>query len=92
MSGGLQELRDSIYEVTLTINDTQLALPILDPPVDILHEVRDGNGVKWIVKNYSPDVEAALRKSPIIAAIRSRPVNLEDLFVACTRPQRSVGE
>jgi ABC-2 type transport system ATP-binding protein len=89
----LSELRDSIFEVTISRADPLAALPDLaqqpSSSAEVLYEKIEGRQVRWIVKNYQGSHEKLLAEWPNVLAVRSRPATLEELFIACTRGMNS---
>jgi ABC-2 type transport system ATP-binding protein len=85
----LSELRDSIFEVTISRADPLAALPDLTQdesnPAVVLYEKIEGRQVRWIVKNYRGCHEKRLSEWSQVLSVRSRPATLEELFIACTR-------
>jgi ABC-2 type transport system ATP-binding protein len=85
----LSELRDSIFEVTISRADPLAALPDLTQdksnPAEVLYEKIEGRQVRWIVKNYQGCHEKRLSEWSQVLSVRSRPATLEELFIACTR-------
>lgn len=85
----LSELRDSIFEVTISRADPLAALPDLTQdesnPAVVLYEKIEGRQVRWIVKNYQGCHEKRLSEWSQVLSVRSRPATLEELFIACTR-------
>jgi ABC-2 type transport system ATP-binding protein len=83
--GGLAELRDSISEVTVKLNDPLTSLPALDAPSQVLSEQTKGRQRRMIVREFTSQNESLLRSSFGVFEVTQRPASLEELFVACTR-------
>ncbi len=83
--GGLAELRDSISEVTVKLNDPLTSLPSLDSPSQVLSEQTKGRQRRMIVRDFTAQNETLLRSSFGVFEVTQRAASLEELFVACTR-------
>ena len=86
----LEELKDEVSELTITLSDSVTALPIPAPPAEVLSESAEGRQRRWMVRNYGPEQMAELDSRPGVVSVRSRRASLEELFVACTRGQPPV--
>ncbi|HBE69287.1 MAG TPA: ABC transporter ATP-binding protein [Planctomycetaceae bacterium] len=84
----LESLRETISEITVSLDDPLTALPSLESPARILREEREGRQVRLIIQNPSPDLIDAISSRPGVSGVQTRNATLDDLFVACTRPQR----
>lgn len=83
----LEDLKDEISELTITLSDSITALPIPAPPVQVLSESAEGRQRRWMVRNFGPEQVSELERRPGVVAVRSRRASLEELFIACTRGQ-----
>jgi len=83
--GNLSDLRESISEVTVKLNDPLVSLPSLDEPASVLSEQTSGRQRRMIVRDLRTEHLQMLRESYSVFDVTSRPASLEELFVACTR-------
>lgn len=83
--GDLVELKNTIHEITVNVSDPLAAIPMLPSPAMILSEETSGRQRRMVVRGFSDEMYQALNDHPGVSAVRTRPVSLEDLFVACTR-------
>ncbi len=86
----LATLRESICEVTISLDDSLTALPALPSPAKILREESEGRQRRMVIQHFTPEIREELAARPGVAAIHARSATLDDLFVACTRPSLSV--
>ncbi len=85
LTGVLADLRQSISEVTVKLNDSLTLLPSLAQPSQILSEQTSGRQRRMIVRDFTPENEALLSSSYGVFDVSHRSASLEELFVACTR-------
>jgi ABC-2 type transport system ATP-binding protein len=78
-------LRDTVHELTITLSDPLLSLPLLESPTEVLSDHCEGRQRRMIVRNYSGEVGDFLRARTGIQRVDSRPASLEELFAACIR-------
>jgi ABC-2 type transport system ATP-binding protein len=81
----LASLRETVSEVTLSINDPLTTLPLLSEPAEVLSEHKTGRQIRWIVRGWNEMLHQAVAGWPGVLGIRARPATLEEVFVACTR-------
>ena len=81
----LQELRDSVSEVIVSLDDPLLALPQLDGPAMLLSEQTEGRQRRMIVRHFADEMRMALEARPGVSSVSVRPATLDDIFVACIR-------
>lgn len=81
----LASLRETVSEVTLSINDPLTTLPLLSEPAEVLSEQKTGRQIRWIVRGWNELLHQAVAGWPGVLGIRARPATLEEVFVACTR-------
>lgn len=81
----LASLRETVSEVTLSINDPLTTLPLLSEPAEVLSEHKTGRQIRWIVRGWNESLHQAVAGWPGVLSVRARPATLEEVFVACTR-------
>ncbi len=85
LQGSLSELRESISEVTISLDDPLTALPELPKPAKVLREETNGRQRRMIVKGFEPSHTEELQARHGVLNVVVRNASLDDLFVACTR-------
>lgn len=85
LTGALADLRQSISEVTIKLNDSLTSLPELAAPSKILSEQTSGRQRRMIVRDFTPENNALLSNSYGVFEVAHRSASLEELFVTCTR-------
>jgi ABC-2 type transport system ATP-binding protein len=85
VSGPLQELRESISEVTISLDDPLAAIPQLESPAEVLYERSEGRQSRLIVRGFTSAMREMLEKSTAVASVRVHHTALDEIFVACTR-------
>lgn len=78
-------LRESISEVTVNLDDPLIALPRLGGETEVLSEQSAGRQRRMVVRGFDPSSQESLQSRPGVISIRSRPASLEEVFIACTR-------
>jgi len=81
----LVTLKDSIDEITISVDDPLVSLPILPEPAEVLSEETEGRQRRMIVRGFDDAMRHSLEARTGVLSVRSRPASLEELFVACTR-------
>lgn len=85
LCGELVELKDTISEVTVNVDDPLQSLPTLPEPAQVLSESTEGRQRRMIVRGFSTEMREQLLARSGVQSVKSRPASLEELFVACTR-------
>ena len=85
LCGELVELKDSISEVTVNLDDPLIALPTLSSPAEVLSEETEGRQRRMIVRGFTREMKDTMAARNGVNAVRDRSASLEELFVACTR-------
>ncbi len=85
LCGELVELKDSISEVTVNLDDPLIALPRLSSPAEVLSEETEGRQRRMIVRGFTREMRDTIAARNGVNAVRDRSASLEELFVACTR-------
>ncbi|MEO1617691.1 MAG: ABC transporter ATP-binding protein [Planctomycetota bacterium] len=84
LHGPLAEIRESISQVVVDLDDPLRALPELPESVEVLSEENEGRSRLLYVRHMLPDVIETLRGTTGVVDVKSRLANLEEIFVACT--------
>jgi ABC-2 type transport system ATP-binding protein len=90
----LQRLRETVHELTITVEDPLVSLPLLAEPVEVLSDQAEGRQRQLIVQGMDADLLETLRNWNGIKQVTSRPATLDELFAACVRGrgQREVAQ
>ncbi len=88
----LNELRDAISEITVSMSDPLAALPDFEATTEVLSEQTEGRQRRFVVRGLVPELAKQWEQRPGVANVRVRHVTLDELFVACTRGARSLEE
>jgi len=81
----LIELKDSIIEVSVGLDDPLVALPVLPSPADVLTEETYGRLRRMVVRHYDSEMHDALTAHEGVTSVRERSLSLEEIFIACTK-------
>lgn len=84
----LPRLKEQVSEVTMTLIDPLVTVPIPPPPTEVLSEQLEGRQRKWLVRDFTPDQRIELESQSGVSSVQVRSASLEDLFVACSRDRR----
>ncbi|WZU47968.1 ABC transporter ATP-binding protein [Stieleria varia] len=84
LMGPLAEIRDSIHQVVIDVDDPLKALAPLSEPFVVLSEETSGRQRQSFVQNFDPQIIQTLQNEPGVTAVRTRVATLEEIFVACT--------
>lgn len=90
LQGELATLRENVHEVTLSLDDPLRVLPTPPDSAVLLREEKDGRQVRWVVQNFTKTLQQQMEVWPGVVSLTTRPVSLEELFVACTRGDNSI--
>ncbi len=81
----LVELKDSVVELTVSLDDPLLALPAIAPPTELLCEETIGRQRRIVVRNLSRELLKLLRSVDGVTQVTERALSLEEIFIAATR-------
>lgn len=81
----MTKLKESISEVTITLEDPLATLPSLGGNSEILSEQTEGRQRRWIVRGFDAKARELIESRSGVIAIRTRPASLDEIFIACTR-------
>ncbi|QDT07142.1 ABC transporter ATP-binding protein YtrB [Rubripirellula lacrimiformis] len=84
LHGSLAEIRETIWQVVVDVDDPLRALPILAAPAQILSEEASGGQRQMFVRYLKPEMIDELRATEGVVDVRHRVATLEEVFVACT--------
>ncbi|HUP78135.1 MAG TPA: ABC transporter ATP-binding protein, partial [Pirellula sp.] len=78
-------LKETISEVTVSLDDPLIALPRLSGNVEVLSEQSSGRQRRMVVRGFDHLAHESIEARPGVISVRSRPASLEEIFIACTR-------
>lgn len=81
----LDELKSSVSEVTVALQDPLVALPQLGAATEVLSESSAGRQRRLVVRNFQPEAAQRLNATTGVEGITQRPLTLEEIFVAFTQ-------
>lgn len=79
----LSDLRESISEVVVSLDDPLAALPDLE--CEVLDERQEGRQRRFVVRGFTPTMRESLESRPSVTNVRVHNASLDEIFVACTR-------
>ena len=82
----LDQLKGSMTEITITAHDPMVSTPSPPAPAEVLLETSDGRQRQMVVKHFDDSmIDAIKQQCPASIDIRTRPMSLEEIFIAYTR-------
>jgi ABC-2 type transport system ATP-binding protein len=81
----LVELKDSIVELTVSLDDPLIALPELPEPAEVLCEETFGRQRRIVVRDFQSEMHDLIASREGVVSVRNRPLSLEEIFIACTK-------
>jgi ABC-2 type transport system ATP-binding protein len=84
LTASLSDLRESIFQVVIDVEDPLRVLPPFPESVEVLSEQSEGRQRELILKDLDPAMLDSIRESPGVIDVRHRVATLEELFVAST--------
>ncbi|TWU56628.1 ABC transporter ATP-binding protein YtrB [Rubripirellula tenax] len=84
LHGPLAEIRQSIWQVVVDVDDPLRAIAVMPEPAQVLSEETAGAQRQIFVRHLDPSMIDELRRTPGVVDVRHRVATLEETFVACT--------
>jgi ABC-2 type transport system ATP-binding protein len=81
----LSHLRETVSEVTVSLDDPLAQLPQLDGPAEVLSERSEGRQRQFIIRGAGEADIELWRSRPGVSGVRQRSASLDELFAACVR-------
>jgi ABC-2 type transport system ATP-binding protein len=81
----LAELKDSILELMVNLDDPLVALPRLPDSVEVLCEETFGRQRRIVVRDFQSGMHDLITSREGVLGLRQRALTLEEIFIACTR-------
>ena len=85
MTDSMLHLKETVSEVTISLDDPLIALPRLFGDVEVLSEQSSGRQRRMVVRGFDQDSKELLESRPGVLSVKTRPASLEEVFIACTR-------
>lgn len=85
----LSDLRETVFQVVIDVEDPLRTLPPFPSPAEILSEETDGRQREIFVRDLEPAMLGAVRQWPGVIDVRHRVATLEEIFVASTSEPES---
>lgn len=85
----LEELKNSVTMLDLSLRDTLLALPNEMEQMQVLHQTQTGRTLHMMVRGFTPAIENALSNHSNCFEIKAMRPNLEELYLGFTQPFES---
>ncbi|MEO1526691.1 MAG: ABC transporter ATP-binding protein [Planctomycetota bacterium] len=84
LHGSLTEIRESIHELVVDVDDPLRAVPAPPEPAELLMEENSGRSKQYFIRGLEGDMIESYRDMPGVTSVRTRVATLEEIFVACT--------
>lgn len=81
----LAHLRETVSEVTVSLDDPLAQLPQVSPPAEVLSDQTEGRQRQMIVRDLDDTDLEQWKARPGVAGVRIRSASLDELFAACVR-------
>jgi len=81
----LTHLRETVSEVTVSLDDPLAQLPQVSPPAEVLSDQTEGRQRQMIIRDLSAADVEQWKSRPGVAGVRIRSASLDELFAACVR-------
>ena len=85
----LVELKESVTELTISLEDPLVALPSVPAPAEVLFEETHGRQRRLVVQHGDESLSHSLRILPGVTNVTERSPSLEEIFIAATRKTSS---
>ncbi|HUP78651.1 MAG TPA: ABC transporter ATP-binding protein, partial [Pirellula sp.] len=86
----LDELKNSVTILDVSLRDPLLALPNEMDELQILHKTQTGRTLHMMVRGFTPAIENALVQHANLFEIKAMRPNLEELYLGFTQPFEAV--
>ncbi len=80
----LVQLKDSVTELTVSLDDPLIALPELPSPAEVLCEETYGRQRRIVVRDFQSEMHDMLTSPAGVLDLRYRDLSLEEIFIAYT--------
>lgn len=81
----LNDLKGSMTELTVSLDDPLVQVPTLPEPAETLLEENQGRQRRVLVRHFDPSMISFIESASGVVAVRDRTMTLEEIFIAHTR-------
>ncbi len=81
----LLELKDSMTELTVSLDDPLVALPAIPAPAEVMCEETLGRQRRIVARHFQPEMKTMIESSAGVVSVVERALSLEEIFIACTK-------
>ncbi|CAD72305.1 MAG TPA: ABC transporter ATP-binding protein [Rhodopirellula baltica] len=81
----LNDLKGSMTELTVSLDDPLVELPTLPEPAQTLLEENQGRQRRVLVRHFDPSMIPHIESAEGVTGVRERAMSLEEIFIAHTR-------
>lgn len=81
----LSNLRDTVTEVTISLEDPLVQLPVPDSPALVMSERAEGRQRQMVMRGFDNEAADQWRGRPGVAGVTVRSATLDEIFAACVR-------
>ncbi|QDV68166.1 ABC transporter ATP-binding protein YtrB [Rosistilla carotiformis] len=81
----LAELKDSVTEIVVALDDPLVGLPALPSPAELLTEESFGRQRRMVVQDLPASALPLLREATGVLDVQQRQLTLEEIFIAATK-------
>ena len=81
----LSNLRDSVTEVTVSLDDPLVELPTPDSPAVVMSDRTEGRQRQMVMRGFDNEAANQWRDRPGVLGVTVRSATLDEIFAACVR-------
>lgn len=81
----LASLRDSVTEVTVSLDDPLVQLPLPESPAIVMSDRAEGRQRQMVMRGFNSEAADQWRGRPGVAGVTVRSATLDEVFAACVR-------
>jgi len=87
----LSNLRESVTEVTVSLDDPLVQLPLPDSPAFVMSDRAEGRQRQMVMRGFDSEAADQWRGRPGVAGVTVRSATLDEIFAACVRGNNTDG-
>lgn len=87
----LSNLRDSVTEVTVSLDDPLVQLPLPDSPAFVMSDRAEGRQRQMVMRGFDSEAADQWRGRPGVAGVTVRSATLDEIFAACVHGNNTDG-
>ena len=81
----LTDLKDSVVEITVSVDDPLMTMPPLPHPAEMISEQTDGHQRRIVARYFDSQMHDWMTEQIGVISVRQRSLSLEEIFIACTK-------